>query len=171
MVYVILSAVTTNRYMLLLNSVRHTPSVYKRLLWDLNNSNFELFRLKLGDIDLLNMINSTDSTNSTDECVHNFTETFMQLAKMYICNKTVIVRNRDKPWMHNEIRKQIRIRKRIHKTAKRLDTPEHWISYRQQRNKVTSLIRTAKLSYYSNLSSPPCRLGHRIYRLHPHAER
>ena len=36
---------------------------------------------------------------------------------------------------------------------KRLDTPEHWISYRQQRNEVTSLIRTAKLSYYSNLYS------------------
>ena len=92
-----------------LYSVRHTPSVYKRLLWGFNNSNFELFRLKLGGgINYLNMINSTDNFN---ECEHNFMGTFMQLAKMCICNITAIVRNRG---CIMKIRKQIRTRKRIH---------------------------------------------------------
>ena len=42
----------------------------------------------------------------------------MEIVKLNVNNKTVTIRNRDKPWMHNEIRKQIRILKRIHKTAK-----------------------------------------------------
>ena len=28
----------------------------------------------------------------------------MEIAKLNINNKTVTIRNRDKPWMHNEIR-------------------------------------------------------------------
>ena len=36
---------------------------------------------------------------------------------------------KDKPWMHNEIRKQIRIRRRIHTIAKRVNTIEQWRKY------------------------------------------
>ena len=71
---------------------------------------------------------------------------------MQYLNKLVAIRNRDKPWLHNEIRKQIRIRKRIHKAAKRVNTPDQWSLYRRQRNMVTNLIRNAKHAYYRLLS-------------------
>ena len=54
--------------------------------------------------------------------------------------------------MHNEIRKQIRIRCRIHKIAKRVNTIEQWRKYRAQRNKVTALVRKSKEDYYSRLA-------------------
>ena len=50
--------------------------------------------------------------------------------------------------MNNEIRKQIRKRRRIHKTAKRVNTTEQWQKFRLQRNTVTSLIRKCKQDYY-----------------------
>ena len=102
-----------------INSVRQTPSVNKRFLWDFDNSNFDLFREKLGEV---NIADTIADINDVDKSVQVFTETFMEIAKLNINYKTVTIRNRDKPWMHNEIRKQIRIRKRIHKTAKRVNT-------------------------------------------------
>ena len=54
--------------------------------------------------------------------------------------------------MNNEIRKQIRKRRRIHKTAKRVNTTEQWQKLRLQRNKVTSLIRKCKQDYYSRVA-------------------
>ena len=41
----------------------------------------------------------------------------MDVAKSTIPNKECIIRGKDKPWMHNEMRKQIRMRRRIHKIA------------------------------------------------------
>ena len=39
-----------------LNSVRHVPSVYKGILWDFNISNFDLFRSRLDEINILDII-------------------------------------------------------------------------------------------------------------------
>ena len=78
-----------------------------------------MFREKLGEV---NIADTIADINDVDKCVQVFTETFMEIAKLNINNKTVTIRNRDKPWMHNEIRKQIRIRKRIHKNSKRVNT-------------------------------------------------
>ena len=51
-----------------------------------------------------------------------------------------------------EIKKQIRIRRRIHRYAKRINSPEYWQIYRVQRNKVTSLVRKSKDEYYKQLT-------------------
>ena len=45
-----------------------------------------------------------------------------------------------------------RIRRRIHKIAKRVNTIEQWRKYRAQRNKVTALVRKSKEDYYSRLA-------------------
>ena len=108
-----------------------------------------MFREKLGEV---NIADTIADINDVDKCVQVFTETFMEIAKLNINNKTVTIRNRDKPWMHNEIRKQIRIRKRIHKNSKRVNTYVQWALFRHQRNKVTTLIKHAKQTYYQHLS-------------------
>ena len=132
-----------------LNYNRHRLPVYKRLIWDFNNTDFDTFRMKLEETNWENLLTNIVSL---DECVHLFTKTFIDIAKTYINNKTVTIRNRDKPWLHNEIRKQIRIRKRMHKSAKRFNTPDHWNLFKHQRNKVVGLIRNAKQAYYRHLS-------------------
>ena len=98
--------------------------------------------MKLEETDWENLLTNIVSL---DECVHLFTKTFIDIAKSYINNKTVTIRNLDKPWLHNDIRKQIRIRKRMH-------TPYHWNLLKHQRNQVVGLIHNAKQTYYRHLS-------------------
>ena len=39
-----------------LNSIPHSQSAYKILLWDFNNSNFEIFRMKSREVDWVNIL-------------------------------------------------------------------------------------------------------------------
>ena len=54
--------------------------------------------------------------------------------------------------MDNGIRKQIRIRSRIHKIAKRVNIIEQWRKYRVQRNRVSALVRKSKEDYNARLA-------------------
>ena len=69
----------------------------------------------------------------------------MNNARLSIPNKESTIRFDDPPWMHIEIRKQIRKRKRLHKIAKRRNTSYDWFNFRRQINIVTNLIRTSKM--------------------------
>ena len=53
----------------------------------------------------------------------------------------------DPPWMHNDIRKFIRARKRLH-----TDSPGDWAKYRKTRNICVNKIRNAKQTYYNRIA-------------------
>ena len=53
--------------------------------------------------------------------------------------------------MANNIRNQIRKRRRHHKKAKQTNTEHNWAKFRKQRNYVIELIRNAK-NNYENIS-------------------
>ena len=118
------------------------------MVWDFKNANFDLFREKLLNTNW-DFIDEYDNINTITDM---FTEKFIEVAKSTIPYKECYIRGKDKPWMHNEIRKQIRIRRRVHKIAKRVNTAEYWLRYRTQRNKVTSLVRKSKENYYKRLA-------------------
>ena len=120
----------------------------KRVIWDFENADFEQLRDNLKN-ENWNFIDDMDINESTD----TFTEKLMNNARLSIPNKECTIRFDDPPWMHNEIRKQIRKRKRLHKIAKRRNTSGDWFSFRRQRNRVTNLIRTSKNSYNMKLAS------------------
>ena len=69
-----------------------------------------------------------------------------------IPNKIVTSRPSDPPWMHNEIRKLIRLRKRHHSTAKRTDSQSNWAQYRKTRNLCINKIRNARQTYYRKVA-------------------
>ena len=121
---------------------------FKRLVWDFRNADFISFRTKLSYMNW-DFIDTIDDINIIRE---TFTNKFMEVAHLTISNKQYVIRTKDKPWMNNEIRKQIRKRHRIHKTAKRVNTMEQWRKFRLQRNRVTSLIRKCKQDYYSRVA-------------------
>ena len=131
-----------------LNFSNHKIASYKRTVWDFKNANFDNFRDKLSSINW----DFIDVNDDIDIITDIFTEKFMGAAKDTIPNKECYIRGKDKPWMRNEIRKQIRIRRRIHRYAKRINSPEYWQIYRVQRNKVTSLVRKSKDEYYKQLT-------------------
>jgi Zn-dependent protease with chaperone function len=44
-----------------------------------------------------------------------FSKTFLQISSASIPSKTILIREKDKPWFSNDIRKEIRIRDRLRK--------------------------------------------------------
>ncbi|XP_053381852.1 uncharacterized protein LOC128549303 [Mercenaria mercenaria] len=66
------------------------------------------------------------------------------MSNKYIPNKIVTIRQSKPPWIHNDIRKYIRKRKRAYDKAKISQNPRHWQAYKQLRNKTTNMLRQAK---------------------------
>jgi hypothetical protein len=55
--------------------------------------------------------------NDVDEMCEKFTKSFLKIAQECIPTKIITIRNNDRPWLINEIRKEIRIRERVRKTV------------------------------------------------------
>ena len=51
------------------------------------------------------------------KCAKKFTKCFLKIAQECIPTNIIIIRNNDRPWFNNEIRKEIRIRDRFRKTV------------------------------------------------------
>lgn len=121
---------------------------FKRTVWDLKHANFAMFRQKLSQVDWDAVLK-----NSSDQAAEKFTEILMNAAMETIPSKTCTIRQGDKPWMHNEIRTEIRRRRRLHKKAKHTNNPDDWKKFRTQRNKVITLVREAKTMHYNKIVS------------------
>ena len=122
-------------------------TTFKRTVWDLQHANFELFRENLIEVDWDEVVEVDDP----DTAAIRFTETFMEVAKQSIPSKTCTIRQGDKPWMHNQIRTEIRRRKRFHKKAKNTNSQDDWRKFRTQRNKVITLVREAKANHQNKI--------------------
>ena len=80
-----------------------------------------------------------------------FSSTFMDLVKLCIPSKNVLVRPRDKPWYDSEIRKTSRQRDRQKQKAIKSQTVNNWTLYKRLRNKVNNLKKHAKERFYNNI--------------------
>ena len=76
-----------------------------------------------------------------------------QLSSECIPNKIASGRPSETPWMHNELRKLMRKRKRAYDKAKRTQLQQHWDQYKRLRNDTTKLIRSSKKTYFDNLAN------------------
>ena len=82
----------------------------------------------------------------------NISDHIMQLTSECVPNKYVNIRQTDPPWMHNELRKLMRKRKRAYDKAKQTKRTKHWNKYKTIRNDTTNLLRSSKQTYFDNLS-------------------
>ena len=76
--------------------------------------------------------------------VHYLQIFFIEFAKLYIPNKTIVVREDDKPWYDSEIRRNSRKRDRMKKSALKSGNPNDWNKYKYHRNKVNNLKKACK---------------------------
>ena len=63
-------------------------------------------------MDEINWNENIGFSNDVDDMVEEFTKLFLDIARQCIPTKTITVRDYDKPWFNNEIRKEIRLRDR-----------------------------------------------------------
>ena len=119
---------------------------FTRNVWMYKNANFELFNKKLSDFDW-----SCLHQGSVNEASSLFTNIFIEFAKLCIPNKTIVVREDDKPWYDSEIRRNSRKRDRLKKKAIQSGNPNVWNKYKLFRNKVNNQKKHAKELFYNNL--------------------
>jgi hypothetical protein len=69
---------------------------------------------------------------------HDAAVAFLKCPKSTSCipTKTITVRDYDKPWFNNEIRKEIRLRDRLRKNVFKFGRESDTLKYQKQRNKV-----------------------------------
>ena len=60
------------------------------------------------------------------------------MAKQCIPSKLITVRPNDKPWMNSEIRKEIKLRNKLHKKYSNLKSMINLENFKRQRNKVNN---------------------------------
>jgi hypothetical protein len=73
-----------------------------------------------------------------------FSKMFLQISSACIPSKTILIREKDKPWFSNEIRQEIRIRDLHRKTLLESQNENNIIKYKKQRNKVNNIKKNSK---------------------------
>ena len=120
---------------------------YSRKIWCYDRANYDVYRQRLLGCNW----NLTDK--SVDENVTIISEHILNSADLSIPSKIVTIRPMDPPWMHNQIRKEIRERKKLHKLAKTYNNENDWARFRAQRNLVNNLVKDAKISHFKKLAT------------------
>jgi hypothetical protein len=82
-----------------------------------------------------------------------FSKMFLQISSACIPSKTILIREKDKPWFSNEIRKEIHIRDRLRKKLLKSQNENNIIKYKKQRNKVNNMKKIAKEKFENNLDN------------------
>ena len=73
------------------------------------------------------------------EHVKEFSKNFPSNVNACIPSKTILKREKDKPWFSNEIRQEIRIRDRLRKKILKSQNENNIIKHKKQRNKVNNM--------------------------------
>jgi len=123
----------------ILDSSKPSSQNFKRKVWLYDKGDYVGLRREISSFQW-----DTIHNDDIDIYTQQLTDTINLIAAKYIPNKIVTIRQSSPPWMHNELRKQIRKRKRAYDKAQKTQTPHHWQLYRQIRNKTTTLLRQAK---------------------------
>ena len=125
----------------------HRKSI-KRHIWKYKDGDYENLKHKFGNTDW-NLFANED----IDIYSKNVTDHIFQLSSECIPYKIASVRPSETPWMHNELRKLMRKRKRAYDKAKRTQLQQHWDQYKRLRNDTTKLLRSSKKNYFDNLAN------------------
>lgn len=90
--------------------------------------------------------------NDTDSITGKITDEILQAANKCIPNRIITVRKDNPPWLTSRIKICIRRKNRLHRKAKRTNTPTDWGKFRAARNKCNKVVVSAKMVYYADIS-------------------
>jgi len=124
-------------------------ATYQRWVWDYSRGDFDGFRNSLSN----ETWESCTGTEDIDTVARTWTETFLNIARRYIPNKVITVRERDQPWYSAYLRKLKRKKDRLHNRAKSTNSPIDWLQFRNSRNFYISECREAKQNYDLKLAA------------------
>ena len=113
-----------------------------RQMWD-----YEKLDSDLPTDTLLNTDWDTLLTGDVDKATQDITSTIISAAKMAIPTKVIRTGKRHKPWMTNDLIRNIKKRDRLFKRAKQQQRDSDWQRWKTQRNYVTDLNKRNREHY------------------------
>ena len=123
-------------------------SAYKREIWDYRRGDFEKFNEDINTADW-NLLLS--EPNDVNEACEIFTNTYLNMATNNIPTRVVTIRPNDKPWFNSDLRREMRKRDRLRRSAIKKNSLAVYEKYRKQRNRVNNLKKATKQQYYIDL--------------------
>ena len=90
--------------------------------------------------------------NDINVSADNINTTINSIANECIPSIYTRVKPSDPPWLKTFLKRYIRKRKRAFRKAKRTNMKSHWKTFKKFRNKVTTMIRYSKHTYYNKLA-------------------
>ncbi|XP_060571562.1 uncharacterized protein LOC132729753 [Ruditapes philippinarum] len=120
---------------------------FKRFIWLYDRGNYHALKQSIMQTDW-DQYTNTD----IDEHATLVSNKILELSKQYIPTRTIIVKPTDAVWITTQIKQLIRKRKKLYHRAKQTQNPLHWHSFKKLRNKVISLIHTAKRNHIQKLA-------------------
>ena len=122
---------------------------FKRTVWIYKRGDFNKFNNMILNFDWESyFINCSDVNDACDK----FTHLYLSMAKECIPVKEVTIRINDKPWMNNELRREIRLRNRLHAKYKSTRTASNHTQFRIQRNKVNNMKKHVRSAFFDGIN-------------------
>ncbi len=150
----------------LLFKIAPEPAYYRHI-WLYDQADFDGFANALTTVDWDKCCFDNDDVNIA---CRKWTEIFLDIAKLFIPNRSVLVRPRDSPWYTSELRKMKRKVIRLYHKAKSKMTSYHWNSFKSYRNTYHECLTKAELEYNQDLcdSLNTCRNGKKWWQTVKH---
>ena len=120
---------------------------YSRHVWDYSKGNYDLLNLSINSYPWDDILNKDDLDGITQDLTSNF----LNLCKVAIPNREIIVKPSDVPWMNHDIKVAIRDRNRRYKKLKRTLSPNDELIWKTKAKEVRVKINTARLIYKQKL--------------------
>ena len=120
---------------------------YYRQIWLYEQGDYEGFSEALISADWESCFEDDD----VDLTCRRWTELFLNTARAYIPNKTILVRPRDSPWYNCNLRKMKRKLVRLYHKAKERNSTYNWSKYKAFRSEYHRSLTDAQQNYYTNL--------------------
>ena len=104
-----------------------------------------------------------DNIDALSDC---FNMTLTDILDKHAPLKTRIMINRPKiPWFNDDIKQLKRKRRRLEKKALKTDLPGDWNNYHKVRNQYSTLLKSARVNYYSNLTDQRAGDSRKLFRV------
>ena len=122
---------------------------FKRTLYIYSKLNEQEFLNKASAIDW----NEVVTTGTVDYAAELFSKKLFDIGKACMPVKTIVVKDKDAPWITEEIKKFIKKKQSIHTLAKTLDSVWSWNLFKHIRNQLVDMIRNRKEEYEKDLEN------------------
>ena len=123
-----------------LNSTKPTA----RTVWKYSHADFNRANELLTDTNWEQLLDTPD----VNQALQNWESTFMSIMESCI-PKCTLPRRKNLPWLSKNLKRAMQKRNTLFRRAKSSGSAEIWRKYKGMRNKVTSMLRDSKQSFFT----------------------